>query len=212
MKPKEYNIKIHSIWRMFIFFMLIMFSSVYYIPNTDNKGLSFLLGAIVIVGSAYIAKLASSAKVKITLNEKGYLHTWQRRFILNWEKHYLIPWDIIDNYYFEEDRTYDRFVISFKNKRKYHVNRINIFKINDDFDKLLRDLPKYYREFGNQEIKKGEGIYQSKSFKIILIIMGIVLGLIIISNIIQNSSHISWFTLAILASAVLFYTFKSFKK
>jgi len=89
---------------------------------------------------------------------------------------------------------------------------LNLFRINDDFDKLSKDLPKFYREFGNQEIKKGEGIYQSKSFKIILIIMGVVLGIIIISKFIQTHSSTSWVTITILASAILFYIIKSLKK
>ena len=80
---------------------------------------------------------------------------------------------MVDNYVFQEDRTFDSFIINLTNKTRYKVNRLNVFPIKDDFKRLVKEFPKLSNEFKNgivpeietKRIKEGESIYASKSFR-----------------------------------------------
>jgi hypothetical protein len=65
-------------------------------------------------------------KAKVVFTQEGIQHIWERRFILSWEENFIIPWNLVDNYVFQEDRTFDSFIINLTNKTRYKVNRLNV--------------------------------------------------------------------------------------
>lgn len=140
MKDKVYHIKIHSISRFIISMITIFLTCVFLlvdnIPHTDNEIISISIFIALFIGSFYLATLIGMAKISVHLNEEGITHIWQRKFILSREKNFLIPWEMVDNYVFEEDRTFDSFIINLTNKTRYKISQLNMLPIKDDFKKL----------------------------------------------------------------------------
>ncbi len=95
MKNREYRIKIHSIFRFFIAFIIFFFVLVDLIvdnlPQPDSDIISFLMIIAVFVIAFYLAHLLGMGKVKVVFTQEGILHIWERRFFLSWEKNYIIP-------------------------------------------------------------------------------------------------------------------------
>jgi hypothetical protein len=75
-------------------------------------------------------------KVKVLFTDEGFVHIWQRRFILSWEKNIKISWDIVDNYVFQEDRTFDSFIINLTNKTRYKINILTSFIIDNNINRF----------------------------------------------------------------------------
>ncbi|MGE0561771.1 MAG: hypothetical protein AB7O47_08140 [Flavobacteriales bacterium] len=217
MKPREYNIKAHSILRFLLVLIGIFLTSITLIldnmPWSDIKILSFLLITIIIVISVYLAHLASMGKVKILLNEEGIIHIWERRFFLSWEKNFKIPWNLVDNYVFEEDRTFDRFMINLTNQTRYKINRLNVIPIKDDFYRFVKEFPKQSNNYKNgilseveaNYIEEGKSLYESKSFRYVFYFLSTGVIILLINKIFDSKSETSWGVLGVLVSGMLFY-------
>lgn len=217
MKPKEYNIKVHSISRVLIAMMIIFLSSVTLIldnlPRTENEIISIIQFLAVFLPSFYFAHLIGMAKVKILFTEEGIVHIWERRFVFSWTKNFKIPWSVVDNYVFQEDRTFDSFIINFTNKKRYKINRLNVIPIKDDFEKFITEFPKLSNEYKKgitsdtaaRKIKKGESLYANKYFKWLLYLMSAIFLVIIITKVFDTNSKITWSSLGVISSGLIFY-------
>ena len=217
MKQREYRIKVHSVSRFLIAMIGILLSSIILIldnlPQNDNEIISIIRFIAVFVTSFYLAHLIGMGKAKIVFTEDGITHIWERRFILNWEKNFKIPWSIVDNYVFQEDRTFDSFIINLTNNTRYKVNRLNIFPLKDDFNRLVNEFPKLSNEFKSginstndtKPIKEGESIYADKSFRWVFYFMAVVFLILILTKVFNPDSETTWITLGVIGSGLLFY-------
>lgn len=217
MKKKEYRIHIHSIFRFIIAFIVILCSSIILIldnlPKPESEIISIILFLAVFIISFYLSHLIGMGKAKIVFTQDGVQHIWERRFFVSWEKNYTIPWSLVDNYVFQEDRTFDSFIINLTNKTRYRVNRMNILPMKDDFKRLVKDFPKLSNDFkkgldsnyNSKAIKEGESIYVSKSFRWIFYFMLTGFLLLAFTKIFNPNSGTSWSFLAVIGSAILFY-------
>ena len=176
MRQREYRIIIHSITRFFIAMIVILCSSLIlidkYTPQIENEFISIIQFVAIFVSSFYLAQMIGMAKAKVLFTDEGFIHIWERRFLLSREKTIKISWDKIDSYVFQKDRTFDSFLINLTSKQRYKINRLNVLPINDDFKKLLKDFPRLSNKFkeviisnSKVTINEGETIYASKAFK-----------------------------------------------
>jgi hypothetical protein len=217
MKNREYQIKIYSISRFIIAIIVVLCSLLFfrneYLPKTDNKIISILQFSVILVISFYLANKIGIAKAKVIFKNDGINHIWERRFILSWEKNIMIPWDLVDNYVFEEDRTFDSFTINLKNKTRYKINRLNILPIKDDFIKLVKEFPRLSNVYRNKmnidtnsrKIKEGENIYASKSFKWIFYFLLFGFLILLLTKMNSPNSETTWASIGVIGSAVAFY-------
>ncbi len=217
MKQREYHIKIYSIGRFIIAMIVILCSlsvlMVDYLPRTENEIISILQFIAILLISFYIANQLGRAKVKVIFTNEGIIHVWVRRFFLSWEKNIKIPWDLVDNYVFQEDRTFDSFIINLTNKKRYKINRLNVLPIKDDFKKLVKDFPKLSNEYQKElthdtqtiKIKDGESIYANKSFKWIFYFLLVGFLVLILTKVFNPNSETTWSSLGVIGSGLLFY-------
>lgn len=217
MKSKVYHLKIYSISRFFISMMIILLTGSFllldYLPHTVNEIISIALFIVVFIGSFYFATLLGMGKISVHLNENGINHIWQRKFILSREKNFLIPWELVDNYVFEEDRTFDSFIINLTNKTRYKINRLNMFPIKDDFGKLIKDFPKISNEFkkiqtSSQEvtlIKEGESVFATKSFRWAFYFLVFGFLFLLVLKILNPDFGTRWSSLGVIGSGLGFY-------
>lgn len=217
MRQRQYKINIHSISRFIIAMIVVLcslsFLLVEYFPRFENQFLSFLQFVPILVISLYVANKIGTAKIEVIFTSEAIIHIWERRFILSWESDIKIPWDIVDNYVFQNDRTFDSFIINLKNNKRYKIDRQNMFPIKDDFKKLVKEFPRLSNDYRNRKISDnykfkiilGKSIHDSKFFKwnFYLLLTGFIL-LILIKVFIPNSSS-TWGILGALGSALLFY-------
>lgn len=184
-----------------------------YLPRIENEFISIIQFLAIFVTSFYLAQLIGMAKAKVILAEDAFIHIWERRFFLSWENNFKIPWNIVDNYVFQEDRTFDSFIINLTIKRRYKINQLNVFPIRDDFKKLVKDFPRLSNEFrkgiltdnDTSRIKEGETIYASKSFKWGFYLMSVGFGVLILTKLFNPKLQTAWSALGIIGSALLFY-------
>ncbi len=217
MNEREYHIKIHSISRFFIAMIAIFLSSIFLIldklPCTDNDIISIIQFLSVFISSFYLAHLIGMGKARVLFTDEGFVHIWQRKFFLSYEKNFKIPWNIIDSYVFQEDRTFDSFIINLTNKKRYKINRLNVMPIKDDFKKLIKDFPKLSNEFKNgmtsenktKLIKEGESIYASKSFRLVFYFMFVGFLVLLLTKVFNPESETKWSSLGVIGSGLLFY-------
>jgi hypothetical protein len=217
MKSREYHIKIHSISRFFIAWLVILISSMLlmkeYTPRIENEIISILQFLAVLVTSVYLAQVIGMAQAKVTFTEQGFIHTWKRRFLFSWEKDIIIPWEIVDNYLFHEDRTLDSFYINLTTKKRYKINQLNVIPINDDFKKLIKDFPRLSNKYKTgtdsniktKTIKEGKSIYANKGFKWILYIFMIVFIILLLTKLLNPESETTWSSLGVIGTGLLFY-------
>lgn len=184
-----------------------------YTPRLENEFFSILQFLAVLVTSFYLANLIGMAKVKMVFTNEAIIHIWERRFLLSWEKNIKIPWDIIDNYVFQEDRTFDSFIINLTNKTRYKINRLNILPIKDDFKKLVKEFPRLSNEYRNgmtsntdtAKINEGESIYASKYFKWIFYLLSTGFIVLVLTKVFNPNSETTWSSLGVIGSGLLFY-------
>ena len=217
MKQREYIIKIHSSSRFIIAFIVLLCTGsilmMDYLPRIENEFISIIQFFAILVTSFYLAHLFGLAKAKVILAEDAFIHIWERRFFLSWEKNFKIPWNIVDTYVFQEDRTFDSFIINLTIKRRYKINQLNVFPIRDDFKKLVKDFPRLSNEFrkgiltdnDTSLIKEGETIYASKSFKWGFYFMTAVFIILVLTTILNPESDTRWSSLGVIGSGILFY-------
>jgi cell division protein FtsW (lipid II flippase) len=216
MKQREYHIKIHSIGR-FVFaltavFCLTTILLVDFIRLIENKFITIMLFIAVFAISHYIAYLVGMAKAKVIFTDEAFIHVWERKFILSRETDIKIPWNLVDNYVFQKDRTFDSFIINLTTKVRYKINRINTIPIRDDFEKLVKNFQQLSNEYRKGTvadndttlIKEGESIYASKSFKWAFYLMAFVF-LILLLNIIFNPDYGTWSSFGVIGGALIFY-------
>jgi hypothetical protein len=217
MKEREYHFKIHSISRfiiaMIVVLCLLSVLIVEYLPRTQYEIISILQFIAILLISFYTANQIGMAKVKVIFTKEGFIHVWIRRFIFSWERNIKISWELVDNYVFQEDRTFDSFIINLTNKTRYKINRLNVLPIKDDFKKLVKDFPKLSNEYiseltsGNQtkSIKQGESIYANKSFKWVFYFMSVGFLVIVLTKVFNPNSETTWSSLGVIGSGLLFY-------
>ena len=217
MKNREYHIEIHSISRFIIAMIVILCSILFlineYTPRIENRFISIVQFLAIFMTSFYLAYLIGKAKAKVIFTEEGYVHFWEKKFLLSREKDLNIPWNTIDNYVFQMDRTFDSFIINLKTKQRYKINRLNILPIKDDFQKLIKDFPRLSNEYrkgtiidnDSSMISKGESIYASKSFKWIFYFMSVVFLILVLIKILNPESTTRWASLGVIGCALLFY-------
>jgi hypothetical protein len=132
---------------------------------------------------------------------------------LSWEKNFIIPWNLVDNYVFHEDRTFDSFIINLTNKTRYKVNRLNVLPIKDDFNRLVKDFPRLSNDYKNEldsdteskSIKEGESIYASKSFRWVFYFLLTGFLILALTKVFNPDSGTTWSSLGVIGSGVLFY-------
>ncbi len=217
MKSREYHIKIHSISRFFIACLAILISSLIlineYTPRIENEIISILQFLAVFVSSFYLAHLIGMAQAKVTFTQQGFIHTWKRRFLFSWEKDIKIPWEIVDNYLFHEDRTLDSFYINLTTKKRYKINQLNVFPINDDFKKLIKDFPRLSNKYKigtgsnieTKTINEGKSIYAHKGFKWIFYILTLGFIILLLTKILNPELETTWSSLGVIGTGLLFY-------
>ncbi len=217
MKQKEYRIKVHSIVRFIIAMIGILISSILLIldnlPKPDSEIISFIQFLAVFVTSCYLAHLIGMGKAKVVFTQEGIQHIWERRFILSWEKNFTIPWNLVDNYVFQEDRTFDSFIINLTNKTRYKVDRLNVLPLNDDFNQLVKDFPRLSNDYKSgldsdseiKPIKKGKSIYASKSFRWVFYFLLTGFLILVLTKVFNPNSETTWSSLGVIGSGVLFY-------
>lgn len=216
-EKREYQIKIYSISRFIIALVVILCSlsilTIDYLPQIENEVISTLQFLSIFIASFYLANLIGMAKVKVVYTDEAIFHIWERRFLLSWEKNIKIPWSIVDNYVFQEDRTFDSFIINLTNKTRYKINRLNLIPIKDDFESLVKHFPRLSNEYKNSinpstetnPVKKGESIYESKHFKWIFYLMTIGFIILVLSKVLDPESETKWSSLGVIGSGLLFY-------
>ena len=217
MKQRQYKINIHSVSRFIITMTIVLcslsFLLVEYFPQVENQFISFLQFIPILVISLYAANKIGTAKIKVIFTPEAIIHVWERKFLLSWERDINIPWDIVDNYDFQNDRTFDSFIINLKNNTRYKIDRQTMFPIKDDFKKLVKEFPKLSNEYRNKEVSdnqkfkiiEGKSIYDSKFFKWIFYFLLSALLLLTLNKILDQNSETTWSTLAILGSGFAFY-------
>ncbi len=217
MEKREYRIKVHSIFRFIVAMIGILISSILLIldnlPKPDSEIISIIQFLAVFVSSFYLAHLIGMGKAKVVFTKEGIQHIWERRFILSWEKNFIIPWTLVDNYVFQEDRTFDSFIINLNNKTRYKVNRLNVLPIKDDFNRLVKDFPILSNDYKNELdseteiklIKEGESIYASKSFRWVFYFLLTGFLILALTKVFNPDSGTTWSSLGVIGSGVLFY-------
>lgn len=211
MKNKVYHIKIHSITRFIISFIVLLVGLTTVIPKVFFIANSYIFDVFLFLlsfsASFYIAYLISLGKVSIIFSEKTLSHKWQKRFFLSLEKDYEIPWNSIESYYFEPDRAFDSFVINFKNKTRYRISQMNIFPIKDDFERLTNDFPRIANQYKTESgiIAEGSNIYASKHFLWLYYLLLILAIFIIIISLINSEFRSSWGVLGLIGTSIIFY-------
>jgi hypothetical protein len=217
MKQREYHIKIHSVSRIIIAFTVILCSTsilvVNYLPRIDNEILSVIQFLATFLISFYLASIIGTAKAKVTFTDEAFLHVWERKFLFSWEKNLRIPWETVDSYVFQEDRTFDSFIINLTTKQRYKISKLNVIPVRDDFIKLAKDFPRLSNEYRNGNfadneatlIKKGKSIYASKSFKWAFYLMATGFVFLFLTKILNPESETPWSSLGIIGFGLLFY-------
>lgn len=227
---KEYHIKIYSIGKFIISFSvalsLLIIVLKNYISPIDNKFFSLLLFIGIFAISFYIALLAGSAKVIIIFTEEAFIHIWEKKFLFSRERNIKILWGNIKNYVFEEDRNFDSFIINLTTNQRYKINKQTIIPVKDDFDKLVKNFPKFANEYRKKNvsennivmgdyaplIQKGESFYESKSFRWVFYFFAICFFVLLLMKILDPESGIWWGSLGVIGSGLLFYGFRASKK
>jgi uncharacterized protein YqhQ len=218
---REYKITIHSIIRFLIGMIIILPTILITLSNfgynPESGIITFLEVVIIFIISIYLSHLLSKAKVKIIMNEDGYYHMWEKRYLFSKAKSLKISWNIIDNFVMENERTFDNFIINLNNGRRYKISRLSIFPIEDDFKKLVNDFPIISNHFllsnnNERQIVEGEPFYKSKGFKFVLFVMLGILIFLTISKINETNSITSCASLMVIASGLLFYLLKVYSK
>ncbi len=214
---KEYHIKTYSVSR-FLTSMLIINTSLLilmteYLPKVNNEIITALQIIAIIIISFKISNRIGSAKVKVIFTNEAIYHIWVRRYFLSWERDIKIPWDIVDNYLFEEERTFDSFTINLTNKTRYKIYRPIILTIKDDFKKLVSEFPilsNEYRSINSSDsdvikIEEGESFYASKHFKWLFYFLSLGFLILLLTKIFDPNSEISWSAIGIIGSGIFFY-------
>ncbi len=209
---KIYKIHIHSQVTFFVIMMAIilpgMFTLATYLSKDINRIILFVACTGVLALAIYLASRFSMVKVKIELDESGFKHEWTKKFLFSRESDIHLSWDQILDYFFEEDRSFDKFQITLPNKQLYRFHRQNLWPMKDDFDKFQRDFPRQIRKIesaSEQNIIRGKTIYEEKGFKWVLIVMSIFVGLLFLNAMFNESTTTNWGIIGMLAAAVGFY-------
>ncbi|MDD6210311.1 MAG: hypothetical protein PUB21_06880 [Bacteroidales bacterium] len=173
----------------------------------------WILTIVFLVISYYIGVLSSTAKVRIQFTEEGYEHIWERRYLFSWEKDIKIPWDIIDTYVFEPDRTYDSFIINLTTGFRYKISKLTILPKKDDFEKLVKEFPRFANEYRRKSdpegtpplIRKGETFYETKGFRRVYYFFVAGFLFLLFAKLFDPRSPTPWGSLGVLGFGLAFY-------
>ena len=219
MKTKDYHIIIYSISRFIISFIITWITIFYlisdFLADIENRILYTLITLGTLVASFYFSSLIGQARIKLVFTKEALLHVWESHYWFSWEKDISIPYEIIDTYVFEEDRTWDSFIINLTTKMRYKIDRLNIIPAKDDFDELVKDFPHLSNHFKEgaelsqdiafNSIKEGASKYQSKSYKQGMYILSIAFIILCILKITSSGKLAGLLSLGVLGSAIAYY-------
>ncbi len=217
MKNREYHIKIHSNSRFIISSIIILCSSLLlidkYTPRIENELIIIIQFLSIFFTSIYLAHIIGMAKAKVIFTKEAFIHNWERKFLFSWENNIIIPWEIVDNYVFLEERTYDSFIINLTTKQRYKIDRLNFLPLTDDFKRLVKDFPRLSNEYRMgivsdydiPLIREGQSIYASKSFKWIFYLLTAGFLVLALTKMFDPESETTWSTIGALGCALLFY-------
>lgn len=218
MEPKEFKIQVHSITR-FIFLWWAIMCSLFllldkFTPKIESEFV-FAIQTITIIGiSVFSAHLLGRGKLKIVLSEKGLSHIWEQRFIFSREKSFIINWDLIEDFYFQEDRIFNSFILNLKIKKRYEINRLNLIPLNDDYKELERDFSSLSNTYKNcyktseivsKPIKKGKSVYQERGMKAVFFVMLAIFIFLFINKLLDTQDGSTWPALAVIGSGLIFF-------
>lgn len=223
MRSRVYQINIHSQLRFLVALIGTFPLSVFFIkmilPKFESDIFIFLLILVAFIISFYLSYHLGLGKAKIVFDEEGLHHILEHRFIFSSEKNHLIPWNTIDSYTFQEDRTFDSFIINLIDNRRYKIDKMNILPIKDDFNQLVKDFPKLSNDYKNRSsdsetklIKEGKSIYASKMFNLFLYFLSIGFLVLFLNKMFYPKSSISWASLSLIGSFVFYYWIMKSKK
>lgn len=226
MKNKVYHIKIQSQSRFIFSLIVLLMGSTVTFGKTLFDGDSFFVDLILFLiffgVLFYLSYLISLAKATVIFTDKALVHQWQIRFFLSREKNYEIPWCLIDNYFFEPDKTFDSFVINLSNKTRYKISQINVLPIKDDFEKLISDFPKLANTYkinstsGNDTIPihEGKNIYATKAFRWLFYLLIFLAIFIVITSLLSNDFQTSMGAIGLIIASIIFYAWmiKKYKR
>ena len=219
LNTKEYHIKIYAVSRFIISFIVIQ-GIIYtflsdYIDGIESRFLSISAFIGMLAFSFYLSMLIGQAKIKLVFTEEAFLHIWERLFLFSWDKDVTIPWKIVDNYVFEEDRTWDSFIINLSTKMRYKINRLNIVPIKDDLGKFVKDFArrsnKFKREIEHSDgtglniIVEGKSKYETKSFRQSIYVLLVAFLILCIVKIVNSGSLASLWSLGVIGTAIVYY-------
>ena len=122
-KKGEYHIKIHSRVRLILAMIVILFSITIawrkYVPQIESQFISYIISAVILAISFYLASLVAAARIIVVLTEDSINHFWKQRFLFSREKNIKILFKNVDYYDFRSDRVCDTIIVYLKNKMKY---------------------------------------------------------------------------------------------
>ena len=183
--------------------------------STLPKGLNQVLGYVLLASymgfSTYIALKISTAIISIELNNQGFKHRWIKNFLFSREADIYLEWNQIQEYFFEDDRTYVKFQMRLPNNQRYRIYKQTIWSAKDDFDRFRSAFPRLIHNFEaahEQDIVLGKTIYEEPGFRWILVVLSAGVVLLLVSAIVSGSNTTNVGTLGMLAAAVAFYWIK----
>ncbi len=216
MEEREYYITIHSYWRFIVsvvglsFIAILLYSKIFETRDTSFFVFALIIGALIFPIFS-ISHIVASAKIRIKLDSNGLKHYWERRFLLDFQKNVLIRWELIDNYVFEPDRSFDNFKLNLNNNLRYKFYRSNMFKIDDDFERFNIEFIEIVKNknqqsgIERQKIVRGKTIYEDISYRWLFHLYGLTFIVLLIIKFIDPAKGTSWPMLGIIGSSYFFY-------
>lgn len=215
---RSYEININSNVRAIPVAICFFGLSIYLMTLIPREWPSFVnFGTVAILFFAPIlpVTILSRGKIKIELTDEAFRTIWVKRFFLSRESNIELGWDRIINYVNQEDRGLDSFRLTLTNNQQFKFYRYTYFPQKDDFQKFLTQFPKFINSISHSNsvaIEKGKTDFQTKSFKWLLIILTLIASGLLINKIINPNSGMSWPTLGVILTGILFYWNQAKKK
>lgn len=154
------------------------------------------------------ASKISMGTIRVEIDESGFGHRWTKRFIFSSAIDIHLTWNIMIDYFFEKDRSFDRFQITLENSRRYRFYRQNMWPMKDDYEKFQKDFPSQISKFeaySEHAIIRGKTIYEEKGFKWVLIFMSLAVLLLIANAVFEKGNTANSAAIGMLAAGVGFY-------
>lgn len=157
--------------------------------------------------SLFIALKLSTAMIAIKVNSQGFRHRWIRRFLFSREPDIFLSWSQIQEYFFEDDRTYVKFQMRLPNNQRYRFYRQTIWPVKDDFERFRAAFPKLIQQADSMdhEIVLGKTIYEEPWFRKIMVVMSAMVILLWGSALMDWSNAANVWTYGAITLGLAFY-------